>query len=53
MVEEHKKQELKRKKVMYTRLHVLWLAIFLLFAVLILRLSVVQLVDGEEYLKKS
>jgi penicillin-binding protein 2 len=53
MVEEHKKQELKRKKVMYTRLHVLWLAIFLLFAVLILRLSVVQLVDGEEYLKKA
>src|SRR5690625_917206 len=53
MVEEHKKWEIKRKKVMYGRLHVLWLSVFLLFVVLILKISFVQLVEGEEYLKTS
>lgn len=53
MVEEYKKREIKRKKVMYGRLHVLWFSIFVLFAVLILKLSVVQLVEGEEYLKAA
>lgn len=53
MVEEHKKWEIKRKKVMYGRLHVLWVTIFFIFVLLILRISVVQLVDGEQYVTAS
>lgn len=53
MVEEHKKWEIKRKKVMYGRLHVLWLSIFLIFVLLILKISVVQLVDGDKYVQAA
>lgn len=53
MVEEHKKREVRRKKVMYGRLHVLWFSIFIIFVLLILKISVVQLVEGDQYLKAA
>lgn len=52
-VDELKKKHIKRKKQMFRRLHVLWLCIFLTFAVLFLKVSLVQLVEGEEHLKTA
>lgn len=49
MTDKQKKLEKKRKKVLYGRLHILWLSVFFLFVLLMLKISAVQLVDGDKY----
>ncbi|HET7658261.1 MAG TPA: penicillin-binding transpeptidase domain-containing protein, partial [Bacillales bacterium] len=49
--EQEKQQKKKRNKVPF-RLNILFVIVFLLFSVLILRLGIVQIVNGEEYQDK-
>lgn len=46
------KEKAKKKSKIPFRLNILFFAVFILFSVLILRLGVVQIVQGEEYKKK-
>ncbi|MBY6270910.1 MAG: penicillin-binding protein [Caldibacillus debilis] len=42
----------KKKNFLFIRINILFLAVFLLFSLLILRLGVVQIVEGKEYKKQ-
>lgn len=48
-----RQRAVSRQEMMHHRLHVLWLIVFLLFVMLILRLSWVQLGEGEKYRKQA
>jgi penicillin-binding protein A len=47
------KQKKKLKKQVPFRLNMLFVAVFLLFSTLILRLGIIQIVEGEEYVRKA
>ena len=47
-----KKKENKKKSHLPTRLNLLFFVVFLLFSGLVLRLGVVQIVQGKEYKKQ-
>lgn len=54
MVGHSKKKDKKKKKnPLPFRLNILFIGVFLLFTVLILRLGVVQIVNGQQYVKKA
>ncbi|MFO7342767.1 MAG: hypothetical protein C0P66_010270, partial [Bacillaceae bacterium] len=50
MKQRHAKK--KKKNFLFIRINILFLAVFLLFSLLILRLGVVQIVEGKEYKKQ-
>ncbi|HEX6923586.1 MAG TPA: penicillin-binding protein, partial [Bacillales bacterium] len=50
---EQEKQQKKKKNKVPFRLNVLFIIVFLLFSVLILRLGIVQIVNGEEHKKDA
>ncbi|WP_054950220.1 peptidoglycan D,D-transpeptidase FtsI family protein [Numidum massiliense] len=51
MIDKEKKLHIKRKKMLFNRLHLLWFFIFILFTVLYLNVGAVQLVKGDHYSK--
>lgn len=53
MVGDSKKKGKKKKSQVPFRLNILFIGVFLLFTVLILRLGVVQIVNGEQYVKQT
>lgn len=45
--------ERRRNKLLYSRLNILFIIVFLLFSILIIRLGKIQIVQGEEYRAES
>nr|WP_263327721.1 penicillin-binding protein 2 [Neobacillus sp. Marseille-Q6967] len=45
--------EKKRNKILHSRLNILFIIVFLLFSILIIRLGTIQIVQGEEYRAES
>lgn len=53
MVKDAKKKNKKKRSQVPFRLNILFIGVFLLFSILILRLGVVQIVNGEQYVKQT